>query len=205
MKLRRTPPVYARRRPSASARANGALAAAAGLAVCCALGGCASAPKYRAALRVDSAKASSAGPDETTQPLPVTIASPVKRWACSRITSRFGPRSRGGRVHEGIDIKTESGEEVLAAAAGIVSYAGRRSGYGTLIVIDHGNEVTTRYGHLFALTVRRGERVGAGESIGRAGKRGRASGTHLHFEIRRAGRPIDPEPHLCLDSAVRSP
>lgn len=137
--------------------------------------------------------------------IPVSIVAPIADFARGRITSRFGAGRSGSRNgHEGIDIDAEKGEEVLAAATGTVAFAGQRRGYGNLVVIDHG-AFTTSYGHLFYATVRAGASVSAGDRIGRAGKRGRATGTHLHFEIRIDGRPIDPEPYLCLDSPPVSP
>jgi murein DD-endopeptidase MepM/ murein hydrolase activator NlpD len=71
------------------------------------------------------------------------------------------------------------------------------------VIVDHGGGISTLYAHLFYATVRRGEAVGAGETVGRAGRRGSATGTHLHFELRRNGAAIDPAPHLWLDSGRR--
>ena len=99
-----------------------------------------------------------------------------------------------------MDIKARPGEEILAAASGIVVYSGHKRGYGTVVIIDHGSGVSTLYAHLFHASVREGESIGRGEPVGRAGKRGRATGTHLHFEVMRSGSPIDPVPHLWLDS-----
>ena len=88
----------------------------------------------------------------------------------------------------------------IRAATGSVSFSGRKRGYGDVVIIDHGNGVSTLYAHLVSAAVKAGESIGAGEIVGRAGKRGRATGTHLHFEVRRSGSPIDPVPHLWLDS-----
>jgi murein DD-endopeptidase MepM/ murein hydrolase activator NlpD len=99
-----------------------------------------------------------------------------------------------------VDIKAGQGEEILAAASGKVAFSGHKRGYGTVVIVDHGNGVSTLYAHLFYASVRKGESIGAGETIGRAGRRGRATGTHLHFEVRYQGSPIDPVPHLWLDS-----
>lgn len=111
------------------------------------------------------------------------------------ITSRFGTRGRRAH-HEGVDIDGVSGEGILAAAAGTVVRAGKEGGYGRLIVIDHGRGITTLYAHASRLLVREGDRVEAGEAIAEVGRSGNARGSHLHFEIHRNGRPVDPLPLL---------
>jgi murein DD-endopeptidase MepM/ murein hydrolase activator NlpD len=167
--------------------------------------GCTPAPRYRAHARPGEGGRTviDITPDSTLIPA-IILVPPVREFVEERITSPFGTRSRaGGRgsaFHEGVDIKTRPGEPVRAAAAGTVSFAGRQRGYGNVVIVDHGSGFTTRYAHLFYAAVRRGDRVGAGETIGRAGKRGTATGTHLHFEIRYRGKPLDPMRYLrpCL-------
>ena len=131
--------------------------------------------------------------------LGISLAPPVHDFIRSRVTSPFGtgadPGSRGRR-HDGVDIKARAGEEILAAAGGTVIFAGRQRGYGNVIMVDHGAGIVTVYAHLFYACVRKGDRVGAGATIGRAGKRGTATGVHLHFEVRRRGVAIDPAPYL---------
>jgi murein DD-endopeptidase MepM/ murein hydrolase activator NlpD len=174
------------------------------------LSSCTPAPRYYAkkgkSQQVIEQTIGAAG-DSTVRAL--RLAPPVKNFVRSRITSPFGARNnlrRSGReFHEGIDIKANRGEEIIAAAAGTVAFAGRQRGYGTVVIIDHGSGVSTVYAHLFYASVRKGEGVNAGQNIGRAGKRGAATGTHLHFEIRRGGKALDPMPHLWLDSMPRSP
>ncbi|GAB4225688.1 MAG: amidase activator ActS [Acidobacteriota bacterium] len=107
------------------------------------------------------------------------------------VTSAFGAR-RSGHRHTGIDIDARPGDPVLAARAGRVVFAGRRSGYGRLVILDHGGGVASWYAHLDEIHVEPGDRVRAGQRLGRAGRSGNARGVHLHFEIRRRGRPIDP-------------
>jgi murein DD-endopeptidase MepM/ murein hydrolase activator NlpD len=173
--------------------------------LCVALASCASAPKYRAGGRVGAGGESvTAAPGAEVPALGVDLRPPLKNLGPDRVTSPFR-RTAGaaGRRHDGIDLKAAQGEEVLAAAAGSVAFSGHRRGYGNLVIIDHGGGITTAYGHLFYATVRRGDRVGAGQRIGRAGRRGRATGTHLHFEVRRNGVPLDPAPYLWLDSQGR--
>jgi murein DD-endopeptidase MepM/ murein hydrolase activator NlpD len=166
---------------------------------------CTPVPKFRSG-PIEPAFApelASAGASDSTV-LAHRFAPPVHGFSRDRITSRFGPRKSPGRggseFHEGIDIKAKPGEEVFAAAAGRIVFSGRQRGYGNVVVIDHGNAVSTRYAHLFYAIVRKGERVSGGERIGRAGKRGAATGTHLHFEIRHNGKALDPLRYLWLDS-----
>lgn len=111
------------------------------------------------------------------------------------ISSRFGMRN--GRMHEGIDILAPGGTAVRAASYGVVLYAGDgMSGYGNAIVLDHGEGITTLYGHLSAFHVRSGDAVAAGGVVGRVGDTGNATTTHLHFEIRLEGEGVDPEKYL---------
>ena len=126
-----------------------------------------------------------------------TLAWPIR----GAITSRFGPRGRRS-YHEGIDIRGARGEIVEAAAAGVVARAGTGRGYGKLVVIEHGNGLSTLYAHASRLLVRAGDRVGAGDPIAEVGRTGNARGAHLHFEVRRDGRAVDPLP--LLNTAARA-
>ena len=110
------------------------------------------------------------------------------------VTSGFG--SRWGRMHEGIDIAVGSGTPVHAAAAGTVVYAGWLSGYGNIIVIDHGNGLSTAYAHNSSLGVQQGSTVGAGSVIAISGSTGHSTGPHVHFEVRVNGAPVDPLGYL---------
>jgi murein DD-endopeptidase MepM/ murein hydrolase activator NlpD len=94
--------------------------------------------------------------------------------------------------HEGVDLPTSEGSLVRASAGGVVVRAGERGGYGHAVEIDHGNGLSTVYAHASALLVHEGERVADGQPIARAGSSGRATGPHLHFEVRVGGRPVDP-------------
>ncbi|MBC7331737.1 MAG: M23 family metallopeptidase [Synergistetes bacterium] len=113
-----------------------------------------------------------------------------------RITSRFGwrrdPLSRRREFHTGLDIAAERGAYIRASRSGKVVYAGWRSGYGLLIVIDHGGGWETYYAHCSRVNVRKGQYVRRGEVIGRVGSTGRTTGPHLHFEVRKGGRPLNP-------------
>ena len=114
----------------------------------------------------------------------------------SRVTSTFGvrrhPVTGEVKAHDGIDLAAPVGTPVRAAATGTVTFAGRRGGYGLVVMIDHGDGTQTRYAHQSRLDVHVGDRVAAGQPIGAVGATGLATGPHLHFEIRRDGIPVDP-------------
>jgi murein DD-endopeptidase MepM/ murein hydrolase activator NlpD len=106
-------------------------------------------------------------------------------------TDGFGPR--GDRFHSGLDYPLARGAPVLAAGAGRVTHSGPlRGGWGKVVVIDHGQGVRTLYAHLRAVRVQVGRRVPPGATIGLAGASGRATGPHLHFEVRVRGASVDP-------------
>ena len=120
--------------------------------------------------------------------------------ANSYVTSGFGGRSdpiRGGRqFHKGVDFEADVGDPVLAVADGVISYAGRRAGYGNTIEIDHGNGYVTRYAHNSRLTARVGDLVRSGQQIARAGSTGRSTGPHVHLEVWENGRAVNPRKFL---------
>jgi murein DD-endopeptidase MepM/ murein hydrolase activator NlpD len=103
------------------------------------------------------------------------------------------PCGRGQRFHQGVDLAAAYGQAVPAVAPGQVVFAGEQQGYGLTVVVQHAGGVTSRYGHLSSLDVRTGESVGEGTLVGRVGSSGRSTGTHLHFEVRVNGQPVDPE------------
>lgn len=95
-------------------------------------------------------------------------------------------------MHNGIDISNRSGTSIYAAGAGVVTFARYSGSYGNLIIIDHGNGYETAYAHCRAFKVKQGDSVGKGDLIATMGSSGRTTGTHLHFEIRFNGTPINP-------------
>jgi len=112
-----------------------------------------------------------------------------------KVTSKFG--RRGSRMHDGIDIGAKEGTAVHAAASGEVVYADSRlSGYGKLVIIRHGRNLFTAYGHNQQMLVKKGARVRAGDVIARVGHTGRATGPHLHFEVRQGSTPVNPLAYL---------
>ena len=123
-------------------------------------------------------------------------------WAhLGKINNEFGFRRNpfGGRAYEfhpGMDIDGERGEIVMATGNGTIISAGYKGGYGNMVEIDHGNGLTTRYGHMSKLEAQTGDTVTRGQLIGYVGSTGRSTGPHLHFELRLNDRPINPRHFL---------
>lgn len=116
------------------------------------------------------------------------------------ITCKYGPRihpvTKKKGTHTGIDIRASMGSNVYAAASGKVVTAGWNTAYGNMIIIDHGNGITTLYGHASKLVVKVGDTVNQGDIIMKAGSTGYSTGPHLHFEVRKNGTPQDPKNYL---------
>jgi murein DD-endopeptidase MepM/ murein hydrolase activator NlpD len=116
------------------------------------------------------------------------------------ITGPFGARSDPfngeGAFHAGVDISCHYGQPIMAPADGVVTYAGFYSGYGRMIVVDHGNGITTRYGHLSGFAVTDGQTLRKGQVIGYVGMSGRSTGAHLHYEVRIHDTPVNPHKYL---------
>jgi murein DD-endopeptidase MepM/ murein hydrolase activator NlpD len=115
-------------------------------------------------------------------------------------TSGFGTRSdpfNGGRaLHMGIDFDANMGDPVHAAAGGVVTFSGVKSGYGNVVEVDHGNGYSTLYGHNSKLLVRVGDLVRVGQTVAKAGSTGRSTGPHIHFEVHVNGVPVNPAPFM---------
>jgi murein DD-endopeptidase MepM/ murein hydrolase activator NlpD len=123
-------------------------------------------------------------------------------WAhLGKINNEFGYRrnpfsGRGYEFHAGMDIDGDRGDVIAVPANGIVTKAGWEGGYGNMIEIDHGNGLTTRYGHLSRIGVQPGDTVQRGQLIGLIGSTGRSTGPHLHYELRLNDKPINPRRFL---------
>lgn len=121
---------------------------------------------------------------------------PVLGW----ISSHYGPRpssfSARWEFHRGLDIAARTGTPVAAPADGIVVMAERYGGYGNLVVLDHGYDTETRFGHLSRFRVKPGDRVKRGDVIAEVGSTGRSTGPHLHYEVRLAGKAVDPSRYI---------
>ncbi|MQY41622.1 peptidoglycan DD-metalloendopeptidase family protein [Epibacterium sp. SM1969] len=123
------------------------------------------------------------------------FAEPV-RPGSSRFTSGFGyrrhPITGGRRMHSGIDLAGPTGTDIYATADGVISFAGWQSGYGRIVTIKHDFGIETRYAHNSNIRVKVGQRVSRGDHIADMGNTGRSTGTHLHYEVRVNGKPINP-------------
>ena len=139
---------------------------------------------------------------ELNQYAQTLVAVPVRKPVAGQVdmSSPFGMRLDPflGRpaIHTGIDLRGEIGEPAHATAAGKISIAGREGGYGNMVEINHGNGLTTRYGHLSEIDVKVGQFVRIGEVIGKIGSTGRSTGPHLHYETRINGEAVDPQKFL---------
>ncbi len=117
-------------------------------------------------------------------------------WISSNFGRRTDPFTGKPASHRGVDFAGRAGTEIVAVAAGVVTYSGDRSGYGMMVEINHGNGYVTRYAHNAENLVAVGDDVRQGQSIALMGSTGRATGPNLHFEVRHLGRPVDPLRHI---------
>ena len=117
-----------------------------------------------------------------------------------RYTSGFGfrndPKGAGRRMHAGVDFAAARGTPITASADGVVTFAGTQSGYGRLVKIRHAFGIETRYAHLSKIHINVGQKVSRGDHIGDMGATGRVTGTHLHYEVRINGNPVNPMTYI---------
>lgn len=118
-----------------------------------------------------------------------------------RTTDNYGGRSNpfgdnSFEFHSGLDIATAWGTPVVAAGSGTVTFAGWQGGYGQIVILDHGNGLTTRYGHLSRVEVAVGQQLERGQQLGRVGSTGRSTGPHLHYEVRIDDTAVNPRGYL---------
>ncbi len=136
------------------------------------------------------------------------VACAVPRWPVDApMTSPYGLRLMGLRpdIHRGVDLDVPEGTLVHAMSDGRVRFAGVMSGYGNVVWLEHGKNVLTVYAHLSQIRVARDDEVDGGAVIGLSGATGDVAGPHLHFEVRRWGRQVDPVPLLGGRSGGQSP
>ncbi|MCZ6452166.1 MAG: M23 family metallopeptidase, partial [Deltaproteobacteria bacterium] len=129
------------------------------------------------------------------------IASMPSEWPTKgRLSSRFGrrrsPWTGKSQFHSGIDIANRQGTPVYASGDAVVEFAGIKSGNGKTIVLKHGQGITTLYGHLSKIYVKKGDRVRKNQKIANLGNTGKSTSSHLHYEVRVNGTPIDPRRKL---------
>ncbi|MCW8826751.1 MAG: M23 family metallopeptidase [Gammaproteobacteria bacterium] len=118
---------------------------------------------------------------------------PIKKgWISSRYGMRTDPFSGKPDFHKGIDLAGSEGADVIAVGSGVVMWSGKRYGYGNMVEINHGNGYITRYGHNKENSVKVGDTVKKGQVIAKMGNTGRSTGPHVHFEVWRSGRTVDP-------------
>ena len=121
---------------------------------------------------------------------------PVRGMITSHYGNRADPFSGEEELHLGLDISALYNTQIHAPADGVILYAARKAAYGNLLIIDHGNGLTTRYGHLARPLVKVGQTVKRGDIVGLVGTTGRTTAPHLHYEVRRNDRPVNPRTYL---------
>jgi murein DD-endopeptidase MepM/ murein hydrolase activator NlpD len=117
---------------------------------------------------------------------------PVRGWVTSDFGFRLDPWTSARKQHAGLDIANAVGTPIVAPADGTVVYAATESGYGNVLVLDHGSGIKTRYGHLSKIEAHLGDRVKRGQVVAAVGNSGRSTGSHLHYEVRVNGVPENP-------------
>jgi murein DD-endopeptidase MepM/ murein hydrolase activator NlpD len=129
----------------------------------------------------------------------IPLGYPVYGRITSHIGWRKNPFGRGYEFHSGIDITAPQGSRVLATADGVVVLAGWYGDYGKTVIIRHSSGYLTLYGHLSQVDVKEGQKIKAGDVVGRVGSTGRSTGPHLHYEVIRDNKPIDPSKFLAWE------
>jgi len=131
----------------------------------------------------------------------VRLAAAPTLWpVVGRVTSHFGERNDPfngeGAFHRGVDISSDIGTRIIAPADGIVRFADFMNGYGRAVMIDHGNGISTLYGHMSGFAVSAGQFIRRGDAVGYVGQSGRSTGPHLHYEVRIFNTPVNPSKYL---------
>ena len=136
-----------------------------------------------------------AGPDHLAWPLADWVE--TQAYGCTSFALEpAAPWCPGGHFHSGVDRAAPAGTPIHAAAAGTATVAWDPNGYGLYVIVLHGGGISTLYGHMESTPLVSGDSVAAGAEIGRVGSTGLSTGPHVHFEVRRNGRPVDPIPLL---------
>ncbi len=120
----------------------------------------------------------------------------TKGWLSSNYGTRNDPFTGKPEFHKGVDLAGKEGSDIIGVAAGVVTWAGKRYGYGNLVEINHGNGYVTRYGHAKEVLVKVGDTVKKGHKIALMGNTGRSTGPHVHFEVWADGRTVDPAKYI---------
>lgn len=120
----------------------------------------------------------------------------TKGWLSSKYGTRNDPFTGKPEFHKGVDLAGKEGSDIISVAAGVVSWAGKRYGYGNLVEVTHGNGYVTRYGHAKEVLVKVGQTIKKGDKIALMGNTGRSTGPHVHFEVWVDGRTVDPAKYI---------
>jgi murein DD-endopeptidase MepM/ murein hydrolase activator NlpD len=126
---------------------------------------------------------------------------PVEGQVTGSFGERIDPFNGEGAFHSGVDIGSSYGAQIIAPADGVVTLSEIMGGYGKALIIDHGNGISTRYGHLSGYAVTAGQSVHRGDVIGYVGESGRSTGPHLHYEVRINDTPVNPYKYLRITVA----
>ena len=130
------------------------------------------------------------------QGLVVTRRPILKGWMSSKFGRRTDPFTGKPAWHAGVDFAGKQGSSIIAVAPGVVTWSGKRTSYGNLVEIDHGNGYVTRYAHAESLSVNKGDVISQGDEVAKMGSSGRSTGPHVHFEVYKQGRIVDPKTYL---------
>ncbi len=122
-------------------------------------------------------------------------------WVSSGFGRRADPFTGQQSMHEGMDIASRLGSQILATGDGLVTFSGEKAGYGLMVEITHDSALVTRYAHTSVTLAKVGDRVQKGQAIAQVGTSGRSTGPHLHFEVLRDGNPVNPQRYLQLQQA----
>jgi len=130
------------------------------------------------------------------QGMVVTRRPILKGWMSSAFGRRTDPFTGKPAWHAGVDFAGKQGSNIIAVAPGVVTWSGKRSSYGKMVEIDHGDGYVTRYAHADKLLVNKGDVISQGDYIAKMGSSGRSTGPHVHFEVYKQGRVVDPKTYL---------
>ncbi|MAR89921.1 MAG: hypothetical protein CML06_03435 [Pseudomonadales bacterium] len=117
-------------------------------------------------------------------------------WLSSRFGRRTDPFTGRPAWHAGVDFAGKEGSDIISVGSGVVTWAGERYGYGLMVEVNHGGGITTRYGHAKEILVKVGDIVKQGETLAKMGSTGRSTGPHVHFEVRKHGKAVDPSRYV---------
>jgi murein DD-endopeptidase MepM/ murein hydrolase activator NlpD len=135
-------------------------------------------------------------PETSADPKGMKLIRPMKGWITSKFGYRTSPFTNKEEFHDGIDIAARKGTSILAALRGNVVEIGFTELGGHYVILQHSQDYRTYYGQCEKILVKKGQAVKKGDTIATCGSSGRSTGPHLHFELRKDGKPIDPEQHI---------